>query len=105
MPLVLGEILFMTPFSTAMCTIFWRGSIVRMKSIGDIESPCLSPRSCFIGQHGIPFRRILEDDETRVKLIQSIHRAPKPSFAKTSRRYAQENKSKAFAMSSLMKST
>jgi hypothetical protein len=33
MPLILGEILVMTPFSTAMCRIFWRG---RMKSIGSI---------------------------------------------------------------------
>jgi hypothetical protein len=90
-------------FKAAM-SCFCRFTKIAVSSAYKETLTCLRPRSCLIGRPGIPFKRILEDDEARAKLIQSLHLAPKPSFSMTSRRYAQDNESKAFAMSSLMKS-
>jgi hypothetical protein len=46
-----------------------------MKSIGEMGPPCLRPHSWLISRPGIPFKRILEDDEARAKLIQFLHLA------------------------------
>jgi hypothetical protein len=53
----------------------------------------------------MPFMRILEDEDDKAKLIQSLHLTPKPGYSKTSSRYAHETESKAFAMSSLINNT
>jgi hypothetical protein len=99
----LGKIECRISFSTARWKILWRWSMARMKSMEEIGSPYLRLRTCLIGRPEIPFKRILEDEEERAKLIQSLHLVLKPSFSNTSNRYAYETESKDFAMSSLRK--
>jgi hypothetical protein len=99
-PFDLGEIWCRTPFSTAKCRILWRLSIA---SMGEMVSPCLRPLSSLIGRPRIPFNRILEEEEVKVRLIQSLNLSPKPNLSSTSSKYAYETESKAFAMSSLRK--
>jgi hypothetical protein len=99
----LGEIWCKTLFSITKCRILWRGSIARMKSMGEMGSPCLRPLSCLIGRPEIPFKRILEEEEVKTRLIQSLNLAPKANLSNTSSKYAHETESKAFAMSSLRK--
>jgi hypothetical protein len=102
-PLSLAEMGWRIPLSVATFRSLSKGSIAMIKSIGESGSPCLSPLSCFMGFPGVPLRRILEEDEANAMLNQSLHLGPNPNFYRTSRRYAQETESKAFAMSSLMK--
>jgi hypothetical protein len=78
----------MTPFSVARCKMRCRGSIARMKSMGEIGSPCRSPLSCFRGFPRIPFRRTLDEAVDKARLIQSLHFALKSSLCRTSRRQA-----------------
>jgi hypothetical protein len=47
--------------------------------------------------------RILEEEEVKARLIQSLHLALQPNLSSTSSKYAHETESKAFAMSSLRK--
>jgi hypothetical protein len=101
-PFDLVEIWCNTPFSTVKCRILCRGSIARMKSMGEMGSPCLRPRSCLIGRPGIPFKWILEE-EVKARLIQFLHLASKPNLSSTFIKYAHEIESKALAMSNLRK--
>jgi hypothetical protein len=72
--------------------------------IKSMERACLLVAIlCFMGFREVPLRRTLEENEVSVMLNQSLLLGPDPNFCSTSKRYAQETESKAFAMSSLMK--
>ena len=75
-----------------------------MNNRGDNGSPCLSPRACLMLRLGLPFIRILEEEDARIAAIQLRHLLLKSSAARTSRRYCHPIESKALEMSSLMKS-
>jgi hypothetical protein len=74
-----------------------------MKSMGRWGSRCLRPLSCLIGRLEVPFKRILEEEEVKTRLIQSLHLVPKPNLFSTFSKYAHDTESKAFAISSLRK--
>jgi hypothetical protein len=103
-PLSQAEMECRTPLSVAMWRIRWRGSMVRMKSMGKMGSPCQRSLSCLMGFLGIPLRRILDEVVDRANLIYSLHLILKPIFSRISRRYARETESKALAMPNLTKS-
>jgi hypothetical protein len=91
-------------FSIARCRIFfWKGSIARIKDIGERGSPCRKPLSCLIGCPSNLFRRIIDDKVDSTILIYYLHLGPKPSLSIRSSKYSQEMESKAFAMSNLRK--
>lgn len=66
-------------FAAALSIVLFRGSIARMKSIGDKGSPFRSPLACFIFFPGTPLSRTLEEDVASRAEIQSRHFYPKPS--------------------------
>lgn len=51
---------------------------------------------------GLPFRRILEDEDKRIEESQFLHLSPKPSTERTSIIYAQLTASKALEISSFI---
>jgi hypothetical protein len=54
-PLPRGEMGCNTPLSIAMCSSLYRGSIARIKSMGEMGSSCLMPLSCLRGFPGVPW--------------------------------------------------
>lgn len=77
--------------------------MARMNSIGESESPCLTPRKCLMGRPGLPFRSTLEEEDARSCEIQRRHRGPNPNTTRSSRRNAQDKVSKALEISSFSK--
>jgi hypothetical protein len=90
------------PRSVAMSGSCCSGSMTRMKSSGDNESPCLRLLPCLIGPPAVPFRRMREEEVLHSRERMSRHRWLKPSCFRTSSRYSQRTLLNALVMSSLM---
>lgn len=99
-----GNTGFRNPNRAAWSIIFFcSGSIAMINSSGNNGSPCIRPLACLIFWLGLPFIRILEDEDPRIEDIWLRHLVLNPKAASTSNKYCQPTQSNAFEMSNLIK--
>jgi hypothetical protein len=88
----------------ALARSLCRTSMAIMKSIGERESPCCTPRRCLIGGPYFPFSIILEDAVDNSAEIQEHHLSPNPGACRSSSKNGHERVSNALDMSSFSSS-
>jgi len=93
-----------SPSSVALFNISCKGSIAKIKNIGESGSPCLKPVLCLNHLSWAPFKRTAELEVSSKVDTQALHLFPNPIFSSTSCRKSHLIVSKALAILSFKKS-